>query len=160
LLDFRVQERGPGEVIRWKGQASEVEGVATAAFHRPIERLEIVVNGRVVASRAGAGGQTELSLPFKVSIAESAWIAARAQAPHQEGEPEIWAHANPVYLLKEGRPVYVEADRRALLARWEKEAEYYRSPALVFAAEEQRRELLEMVEETTGILSAEPAPWN
>jgi hypothetical protein len=156
LLDFSVQGRGPGEVIRWEGGAVEAEGVATATFHRPLQKLEIVANGRVVASRDGENGATELSLPFKVSLDESSWVAARVQARHGDGEPEIWAHANPVYLLREGEPVYVEADRRALLARWEKEAEYYRNPGLVFADESQRRELLEMVEQTRGILSRPP----
>jgi hypothetical protein len=127
LLDFSVQGRGPGEVIRWQGEAVETEGVATAVFHRPIKKIEIVANGQVVASR-----------------------------PHSEGEPEIWAHANPVYLLKEGKPVYVEADRRALLERWEKEAEYYRNPELVFADESQRKQLLGMVEQTRKILSEPP----
>jgi hypothetical protein len=61
-------------------------------------------------------------------------------------------------LLKDGRPVYVEADRRALLARWEKEAEYYRNPELVFADENQRRELLGRVEQTRQILSKPAAP--
>lgn len=158
LLDFSVQGHGPGEVIRWEGEATEAEGVATATFHRPIEKLEIVANGRVVAALPGGNGATSLSLPFKVSLKESAWVAARAQAQHGEGEPEIWAHANPVYLLKDGRPVYVEADRRALLARWEKEAEYYRNPELVFADENQRRELLGRVEQTRQILSKPAAP--
>lgn len=159
LLDFSVQGRAPGDVIRWEGAAIEAEGVATATFHRPIEKLEIVANGRVVAAQGG-NGATELSLPFKVSLKESTWVAARAQARHGEGEPEIWAHANPVYLLKAGQPVYVEADRRALLERWEKEAEYYRNPELVFASENERRELLGMVEQTRKILSEPPAPLN
>jgi hypothetical protein len=156
LLDFSVQGRGPGAVIRWDGDGIEAEGVASAVFHRPIRRLEIVANGRVIASREGGDGATELSLPFKVALKESTWIAARVQAQNNEGEPEIWAHTNPVYLLREGRPVYVEADRRALLGRWEKEAEYYHNPELVFAEERQRRELLEMVEDTRKILSEPP----
>jgi hypothetical protein len=159
LLDFSVRERGPGEVIRWDGEAIEAEGVASAVFHRPIQKIEIVANGQVVASREGSGEATELSLPFKVSLRESAWVAARVQARHDEGEPEIWAHANPVYVLKEGKPAYVAADRRALLERWEKEAEYYRNPELVFANADQRRELLGMVEQTRKILSEPPAAF-
>jgi hypothetical protein len=82
------------------------------------------------------------------------------QAIHNEGEPEIWAHSNPVYVLKEGKPVYVEADRRALLDRWSKEAEYYRNPALAFADEGQRQALLNSVEETFRVLSADPSGGN
>jgi hypothetical protein len=156
LLDFTVQESGPGETIRWEGESLDAAGTASAAFHRPIEKIEIVANGRVVASRNGEG-QNDVSLPFRIPITKSTWIAARVQARHEEGEPEIWAHSNPVYLLREGSPVYVEADRRALLERWEKEAEYYRNPALVFANEAQRRELLTRVEQAREILSKPPA---
>jgi hypothetical protein len=156
LLDFTVQESGPGETIRWEGESLDAAGTASAAFHRPIEKIEIVANGRVVASRNGEG-QNEVSLPFRIPITKSTWIAARVQARHEEGEPEIWAHSNPVYLLRGGSPVYVEADRRALFERWEKEAEYYRNPALVFANESQRRELLSRVEQAREILSRPPA---
>ena len=160
LLNFAVQGRGPGDAVRWEGESLEAEGTASAAFHRPIEKVEIVANGRVVASRDGAGGETEVSLPFQVPITESTWVAARVQARHNEAEPEIWAHSNPVYLLKSGNPVYVEADRRALLERWEKEAGYYRNPELVFANDGQRQQLLNRVEETLKILSAKPSAGN
>ncbi len=158
LLDFTVQDRAPGDEIRWEGDSLEAAGTAAASFHRPIEKLEIVANGRVVASRAGADGATEITLPFKVPVKESTWIAARVKARNEEGEPEIWAHSNPVYLLKEGKPVYIAPDRRALLERWEKEAEYYRNPSLVFENEDQRRQLLSMVEQTREILSKPPVP--
>jgi hypothetical protein len=158
LLDFAVQGRESGAVIRWEGDGIEAEGVAKAVFHRPIQKIEIVANGRVVASREG-GRATEISLPFKLPLKESTWLAARVEGEHLEGEPEIWAHANPVYLLKQGNAVYVEADRRALLERWNKEAEYYRNPELVFADEGQRKELLAMVEETREILAKAPV-WS
>jgi hypothetical protein len=97
-----------------------------------------------------------LKLPFEVPVSESSWIAARASALHRKGEFEIWAHANPAYFLKDGKPVYVEADRKAVRERWEKEAAYYRNPALVFEKEEQRQHLLRIVQETRDILAAAP----
>jgi hypothetical protein len=160
LLDFTVEGHGPGDVIRWDGESSNLAGTASAIFHRPITKLEIVANGQVVASRAGGEGETEVSLQFKAPIKESTWVAARVQAIHNEGEPEIWAHSNPVYFLKEGNPVYVEADRKALLDRWVKEAEYYRNPALVFADEGRRQALLNSVEETLRVLRAKPSAGN
>ena len=117
------------------------------------------MNGRVVASKDGDGGSTELSLPFKLSLRESSWIAARASAAHQEGEFEIRAHANPVYILKDGKPVHIEADRKAVAERWAKEAAYYRNPSLVFEKESQRRHLLRIVEETAKILAQPQPPW-
>jgi hypothetical protein len=80
------------------------------------------------------------------------WLAARAQSSQREGEPEIRAHTNPVYVLRGGRPVLVEAARRAVIERWNREAEYYRSGGLTFADEGQRRDLLDKVERTIEAL--------
>ena len=130
LLEFEASGKAPGAVISWSREEKVVTGRASAVFHRPIEKIEIIVNGRVVASKDGDGGSTELSLPFKLSLRESSWIAARASAAHQDGEFEIRAHSNPVYLLKDGKPVHIEADRKAVAERWAKETAYYRNPSL------------------------------
>ncbi|MCY4588382.1 MAG: CehA/McbA family metallohydrolase [Bryobacterales bacterium] len=156
LLEFTVNRKSSGATESWSGRSKALKGEASVVFHRPIEKLEIVVNGRVVAIRGGDTKKTALQLPFETEVTESSWIAARASALHREGEYEIWAHANPAYFLKDDKPVYVEADRAAVRERWEKEAEYYRNPSLVFEQEEQRQHLLRIVEETRAIL-ARPA---
>jgi hypothetical protein len=153
LLEFTVNAKSSGATESWSGGSKMLKGEASVVFHRPIEKLEIVVNGRVVATQSGDAKKTELKLPFEVSVTKSSWIAARASALHREGEFEIWAHANPAYFLKGGKPVYVEADRKAVQERWETEAEYYRNPSLVFEKEEQRQHLLRIVEETREILA-------
>ena len=142
LLELTVNGQEPGAVL----DAPVAEGRARVVFHRPIEQLEIIANGEVVAARAGDGAATELTLPFTLDTSESTWIAARASSPKIENEPDIRAHTNPVYVLRGGRRVRVDAARRAVLARWEREAEYYRTGGLSFADESQRRELLEKVE--------------
>ena len=153
LLEFTVNGKSSGAQESWSGDSKTLKGEASVVFHRPIEKLEIIVNGRVVATQGGNAIRKELTLPFEVPIAESSWIAARASALHREGEFEIWAHANPAYFLKGGKPAYIEADRKAVRERWETEAEYYRNPSLVFEKEEQRQHLLRIVEETREILS-------
>ena len=80
----------------------------------------------MVASRA-ANGAKEISFPFRFSIDESSWLAARVQSVSLRPGLEIWAHSNPVYVLKDGKPVYVRADREAVREQWKKEAEFYRT---------------------------------
>ena len=142
LVELTVNGQEPGAVL----DAPKVEGRARVVFHRPIEKLEIIANGQVVATREGDGAATELTLPFAVDTPDSTWIAARASSPKIENEPDIRAHTNPVYVLRGGRPVRVDAARRAVLQRWEREAEYYRTGGLSFADESRRRELLEKVD--------------
>lgn len=146
-------------MIVWDGPSTTVTGNATAVFHRAIQHVEVVVNGRVAARSLPEPGQTEVSLPFTIQLDESSWIAARAQAARQDEEPEIRAHTNPVYVLKGGEPVYVREAREAIRQRWEQEALYYRNPSLVFGAETQRSELLQRVDETRKILERPQPPW-
>ena len=142
LLELTVNGQEPGAVL----DAPKVEGRARVVFHRPIEKLEIIANGQVVATREGDGAATELTLPFAVDTSDSTWIAARASSPKIGDEPDIRAHTNPVYVLRGGRRVRVDAARRAVLVRWEREAEYYRSGGLSFADESRRRELIAKVD--------------
>ena len=159
LLEFSANGHSSGAVLEWRERTYTVQGTATAVSYRPIEKVEIVVNGELVATRAGDGASTELSLPYKVRIDASSWIAARAKAASKPEEPEIWAHANPVYLLREGKPVYVEAARNAVRDLWEEETAYYKRPSFVFEKVEQRRELLKLVEETRRILEGPQPSW-
>ena len=128
-------------------------------FHRPIDKLEIVINGRVVALKGGDTKATKMSLEFETVINESSWIAARARALNRQGEFEIWAHANPAYFLRSEKPVHIEAARKVMQERWEKEAAYYRNPTLVFEEESQREHLIRIVEETRQILAGPQPPW-
>lgn len=154
LLDLNVAGRAPGAVMNWKG--GEAEGEATATFHRPIEKIEIVVNGKVAAAREGQG-QREVRLTFRIPIEESSWVAARATAVTSEGEPRIQAHTNALYLLRDNRPAAVGGAREALRSRWEQQANYYRSGELVFANQQQRGELIRKVEEALAVLRSSPA---
>ena len=89
--------------------------------------------------------RTELSLAFDLVLERSSWVAARAKAENIEDEPNIRAHTNPVYFLKEGDPVHIAADRQSVRVRWEKEAAYYGGSSLIFAEPNQRAELLTLV---------------
>jgi len=159
LLELNVNSQKPGALISWEGTEETLRGNASVVFHRPIEKLEIIVNGEIVAVAAGNTQRTQISLPFEIPIRESAWIAARAKATSLQDEPEIWAHTNPVYALKQGQPVYVEAARKAVRERWAKEAQFYRNSSLVFAEPTQRRGFLQLVQETETILEKPQPPW-
>ncbi|HWB98381.1 MAG TPA: CehA/McbA family metallohydrolase, partial [Bryobacteraceae bacterium] len=143
-----VVSNGPLVEIQVKGG----QAIATASFFRPLEKLEIVRNGRVIASAAGDGTRTSLSATTPAGSEESCWVAARVTARKEAGEPEIQAHTNPVYLLRDGRPVRVRADRERLAARWAAEVEWYRGAGLVFASEADRRKFFDTAEQALAEL--------
>ena len=65
LLEFSASHETSGAIVPWAGPSRRIEGVARVFFHRPIEKIEIIANGKTVAVRAGDLRSTDLSLPFR-----------------------------------------------------------------------------------------------
>jgi hypothetical protein len=92
-----------------------VQTVATSPY--PLDRLEVVVNGRVAATvRAEKDGGT-ISIDRAIPIAESGWIAARAIGPPHADHPgaSLFGHTSPVYLDVASKPVPARADAQYFL---------------------------------------------
>lgn len=118
---------------------------AQASYYRPLEPLEIVRNGIVIASGAG-------TVSANVDQSESCWVAARVKAHRKVGEPEIQAHTSPVYLLREGKPVLVKAAREAVVKEWEQQFAWYKSANMVFQEDAWRREFFDRADRTLAEL--------
>jgi hypothetical protein len=159
LITLEVQGRGPGAVIDWSGDSVSIEGVAKGVSTRPIENIEVIANGVVIAARNGDGKQTSLDVPIRGRLTTSTWLAARVRSRRENPEPELWGHTNPIYVLRDRRPVWIKADREELARAWENEVTYYRGPALEFAKPEHRQELLDRLDESLRILKSEPVTW-
>ena len=130
-----IVTNGPLIEIRRSGNQIEAE----ASFWRPIETLEIVRNGQLVA-RAEGSGKSRLTLNTPVRATERAWYTARVRARKEESEPELQAHTNPLYL---GEPFVDPAARRVIADAWAEEIGRYRAKNLVFANEQQRKEFFD-----------------
>lgn len=148
-----------GEVVLTNGPMVNLEitgtggeAVATASFWRPVETLEIVRNGAVIATARGDGTQTALTVHAKLSPGDSSWVAARTTARKFEGEPDIRAHTSPLYLLKNSRPVLVADARRAIAARWEQDLAGLRAAPLAFGDSTRAREFFQQAEQTLSRL--------
>ena len=81
-----------------------VAGEAIAQF--PLEKLEFIVNGRVVASVTPGEDSFRINAVQEAPIETSGWIAVRAlgqRGPTQQAA-EAFAHTSPVYVEVAGRP--------------------------------------------------------
>jgi hypothetical protein len=145
-----VVSNGPIVEISHDSAAGRVE--AKAAFYRPLQVLEIVRNGEVIASAPGNGSAASLTVSAAAACPDSCWLAARTRAQKRDNEPEIHAHTNPVWLLKDGKPVRVASARRSLAAKWEEEIAFFRSAGIVFPNEANRREFFDAAEAALGEL--------
>src|SRR5438876_1066394 len=94
-----------------------------------------------------------LNAGFQVTgVAGSCWAAARVVARKNQGEPDIQAHTNPVYLLSGGKPVRTRGARESLVKQWEEQLAWYRSTDIVFRDDIQRRDFFDRAERTLNEL--------
>ena len=103
LLDFSVDNLEPGEILPTGGGAVEW----TLDVYSPIavDHVEILVNGRVVASNEGLREPGQQSYSGSVRVPEAGWIAARVHGgdpgwPMMETEP--FAHTAPIWIAQKG----------------------------------------------------------
>ena len=109
LLDFRADGRAPGDEIVLGAGAGTVEVQVEAKSFVPFHRLEIVLNGRVMALKEETSGTQEMTLKDKVEVSGPGWLAARCVS--LLGPTSVWglgiqAHTSPVYLLVPGRELF------------------------------------------------------
>lgn len=101
LLDFPVDARGPGTILRFqKGQTVAVHASVLAPLGTSPRPGEIVANGDVI--RSGTN-----SINFSMVVGESMWIAARTKD----------AHTSPVYIPLEGKRHWKRATVPELLRK-------------------------------------------
>jgi hypothetical protein len=110
LLLFTVDGHAPGDEIKFRSGGGELEVEARAACFFPIHRLEVVFNGRVVASREQPEGAREMILKDKLQVPGPGWIAARCTSRYSSAGtgqvPGKVAHTSPVYMVVPGQELF------------------------------------------------------
>jgi hypothetical protein len=106
IIQFTVDGHQVGGTVALGGPGTvQVEAWAESIF--PLQSLEIVVQGRVVAStEASEGPRSRLALSEPIRVTGHSWVAARcrgAGANHLDewGRP-VFAHTSPVYISTGG----------------------------------------------------------
>ena len=137
-----VNGKLPGDELQL-ASPGEVAVQASVLTQTPLDRVELIVNGRVVHSEP-VEGKSAIEFRSKVPLRESSWIALRALGPRHRlimNDTMAFAHTSPVYVTVGGKPVRVADDIRfyrewveRLIARTEK------SPR--FSTPERRQEVL------------------
>jgi hypothetical protein len=100
----------PGDVLRIE---------ASAGSHVPMQQLNIIVNGEVVASTPAGDGRSA-TLTHEHTLSESCWIAARATGDRHELvlDPDgAFAHTSPIYVIAANAPI-ARAEDAAYFVDW------------------------------------------
>ena len=105
IIRFTVNGQPIGSTVQLSGNGGTVEVEASAESTLPVDSLEIIQQGRVVASTREKNGTRKLSLKTSLKIEGHTWLAARCAGPNYTSIPHydgwgrgIMAHTSPVYL--------------------------------------------------------------
>jgi hypothetical protein len=107
LILFQAEGKAPGGEITLGAGGGTVEVLANVKSFVPVHLLEIVLNGKVVASREESSGAREMTLKEKLQVPGPGWLAARcASRLDAGGSLRIAAHSSPVYLRVPGQDLF------------------------------------------------------
>ncbi|MCA9014791.1 MAG: CehA/McbA family metallohydrolase [Planctomycetaceae bacterium] len=118
LLDLQINETGMGDQLQLTAENNQITIHATGKGRVDFERLELVHNGKVIATRTTSPveGHFEARLEWKLKIDQPGWIALRTPSPSVPQNPqrqqktplneygrELFSHTSPIYLEWEGK---------------------------------------------------------
>ncbi len=120
MLIATADSQPPGHTFRKQpGTSPSVELEGTVLSEQPVERIEVIVNGRVswngtpAATRTPAGGYRAV-FKHRVTCKGSSWIAVRCWEPREEGRTRF-AHTAPWYVEVPGKPLIPPAEELEFL---------------------------------------------
>lgn len=97
LIDFTLDGHGIGITVDMSGPGT-LEAVASAHSFWPLGKIEIVQNGKVIATEQTREGQKGLSVKCQVDALRSGWVAARCSGVPGHPAGYVAAHTSPIYL--------------------------------------------------------------
>lgn len=144
ILFLTVNGKGPGGAIEAPPRGGRLEIRAEARSTAPLDGIEILFQGRVVASAASP--VVELELP----VAGSGWVAARAF--ERPGQTVRFAQTSPVWIRAGRDPGIVAEDARYFVAWLRREIDFYRKETR-FASPEHRRAMIGFFEQGEAVFA-------
>jgi hypothetical protein len=105
LLTLAVDGQPPGALLDLPVGGRAVRVRAEARGATPFDRLEVLHNGSVLASKEASGNRQAALLETEHHVEDGGWLAARAWSGERLLDGQcVYAHTSPVYLAVEGRP--------------------------------------------------------
>jgi hypothetical protein len=110
MLFATVNRKLPGEVFKQSRRNDATYEVSIESVSdRPIRRIEILVNGRIVATPAARNERTNAGAfvtkaKVRIPVSETSWIAVRSIQPMPDGRRRF-AHTAPWHIEVDGEPI-------------------------------------------------------
>jgi Tol biopolymer transport system component len=119
LLGLEVDGKHPGDELALSGPQQVTYRAALRSF-APVEHLELIYNGKVVATHKLGGAHTQADVSGTVALNGSGWLLLRAWS--KQAHPLVldiypYATTSPVYVTVDGKAARSPADA-AYFVRW------------------------------------------
>ena len=113
MVRFSVGEHRAGGVVALDGPGS-TDVVADIKSQFPLDRVEIVRNGKVVYVERLKPETLAVTVERTIEVPTSGWIAVRVSGPNHVDLPtgNLFAHSSPIYLEVEGTSIDSREDAR------------------------------------------------
>jgi len=160
MLTFSLDGKEIGDTIKLE-TGRKMPFHAEVNSRRPVDRIEILVNGEIVAVKENPKKKMRLTIDGDMQFDESSWIAARAYSSETlpiQGDflsnltPALAGASSGVPVLAHTSPIYVEMNGRArqsaqdakFLADWcERTIEWVRTQGR-YHNEQQRQDVIDL----------------
>jgi hypothetical protein len=118
MLEFTVGNHGIGDTIKLESP-TELPLKARATSQFPLDKVELVQNGQIIATATLSPDKREGVLDQRVKLDRSGWLSFRATGPGHANHPAgtLDAHTSPIYVEVRGTPTGSRADAEYFL-KW------------------------------------------
>jgi TolB protein len=154
VIFFTLDGKEPGGELRFPAGARKLRVRANVRTQVPLDKIEVVVNGRPVVSG------DSLTIDREITLTESSWVAVRALGPWHRlilNDDAAFAHTSPVYVYLGDRPIRSPEDARfyvdwidQLIDRVEKRGR--------FATPEKKQEVVDLFRRARQVFLDRAAP--
>ena len=118
LLEFNIDGKEEGEEIHLPAQGKRVSVRVRMISIVPVEKAEILNNGKVVEALPLRDDAKSAELTKEIDVRKSGWYTLRVygtHAVHPVDDPYPFAESSPIYVHCGGRPIRSEEDARYFL---------------------------------------------
>jgi hypothetical protein len=152
MLFLTVNGKEPGDTLQQTSKGGGKLRIQAEAISRaPLDRLEIIYNGKVIKSVNNKQGANKLAIEFEQTFSRAGWFAARSF--ERPAGTIRFAHTSPIY-YQTGAPNFMNAraDARFFLNWIDREISYYEKQT-GFRTAEERSEVLSFFRKARTVYS-------
>lgn len=140
MIGFTLGDSKPGDSLGLGGKKKTIPYKGWMRSNVPIEKVEVVYNGDVVASHGGSQSVMQLDITGNLTLRENGWVLLRVY--NAGAHPDVfdvypYASTNPVF-IHDGVPSSKAAVSAAYFVKWIDRVEKMTKEAPNFRNEEER----------------------